>query len=60
MIDAARHAFLDHGVREDRLFYDSFEFGSDVPVSILTQPPTQVPVSISQGYTCECLSPRKS
>lgn len=38
MIDAARHAFLEHGVREDRLFYDSFEFGSDVPVSILTQP----------------------
>lgn len=38
MIDAAKHAFLDHGVRENRLFYDSFEFGSDVPVSILTQP----------------------
>lgn len=38
MIDAARHSFLDHGVREERLFYDSFEFGSDVPVSILTRP----------------------
>jgi len=38
MIDAARHAFADHGVRTDRLFYDSFEFGSDVPVSILKQP----------------------
>jgi CDP-4-dehydro-6-deoxyglucose reductase len=38
MIDAARHAFLDHGVQEERLFYDSFEFGSDVPVSILKRP----------------------
>lgn len=38
MIDAARHAFADKGVREDRLYYDSFEFGSDVPVSILAQP----------------------
>ena len=38
MIDAARHTFLERGVREVRLFYDSFEFGSDVPVSILTQP----------------------
>ncbi|NRB71065.1 MAG: CDP-6-deoxy-delta-3,4-glucoseen reductase [Xanthomonadales bacterium] len=38
MIDAARHAFVEHGCREDRLFYDSFEFGSDVPVSILAKP----------------------
>ena len=29
MIDAARHAFLDHGVQEERLFYDSFDFAAD-------------------------------
>ncbi len=38
MIDAARHAFQDKGIREGRLYYDSFEFGSDVPVSILARP----------------------
>jgi len=38
MIDVARHSFIERGVQEDRLFYDSFEFGSDVPVSILTRP----------------------
>lgn len=38
MVDVAKHRFLEHGVREDRLFYDSFEFGSDVPVSILKRP----------------------
>lgn len=26
MIDAARHAFLQHGLPEDRLYYDSFDF----------------------------------
>ena len=26
MIDAARHAFLGHGLPEDRLYYDSFDF----------------------------------
>ncbi len=31
MIHAARHDFLDGGVPEDRLFYDSFDFGPDVP-----------------------------
>ena len=35
MIDAARHAFLDAGLPEERLFYDAFEFGPDVPVSVL-------------------------
>ena len=35
MIDTARHAFLDAGLPEDRLFYDAFEFGPDVPVSVL-------------------------
>jgi CDP-4-dehydro-6-deoxyglucose reductase len=38
MIDAARHAFVDAGVDRQRLFYDSFEFGSDVPVKILARP----------------------
>jgi CDP-4-dehydro-6-deoxyglucose reductase len=38
MIDVARHAFMDHGVPRRRLFYDSFEFGADVPVQILAQP----------------------
>jgi len=38
MIDIAKHCFLEQGVREDRLYYDSFEFGSDVPVSILKRP----------------------
>jgi CDP-4-dehydro-6-deoxyglucose reductase len=38
MIDAARHAFSSQGALEDRLFYDSFEFGSDVPVRILARP----------------------
>ncbi|WP_376696249.1 CDP-6-deoxy-delta-3,4-glucoseen reductase [Wenzhouxiangella sp. EGI_FJ10305] len=31
MIHAARPAFLDAGVPEDRLFYDSFDFAPDVP-----------------------------
>jgi CDP-4-dehydro-6-deoxyglucose reductase len=38
MIDAAKHAFLDHGLPENRLFYDSFEFGLDVPVQVLKKP----------------------
>jgi CDP-4-dehydro-6-deoxyglucose reductase len=38
MIDAARHAFTEHGLPEDRLFYDSFEFGLDVPVRVLARP----------------------
>ncbi len=33
MIHAARHDFIDAGVHEDRLFYDSFDFGPDVPPS---------------------------
>lgn len=31
MIHAARKAFLGAGVAEDHLFYDSFDFGPDVP-----------------------------
>lgn len=38
MIDAAKHTFFDHGVEERRLFYDSFEFGLDVPVRVLARP----------------------
>ncbi len=38
MIDTARHAFPEQGLAEDRLFYDSFEFGADVPFEILAEP----------------------
>lgn len=38
MIDAARAAFLHHGLDSERLFYDSFEFGLDVPVKVLARP----------------------
>ena len=35
---ALEAAFAEHGVREDRLYYDSFEFGLDVPVRVLAKP----------------------
>ncbi len=38
MIESAKKAFAKAGVNEDRLFYDSFEFGLDVPVSVLSRP----------------------
>ena len=38
MIEAAKVAFIEHGLPEDRLFYDSFEFGLDVPVRVLARP----------------------
>ena len=38
MIDSAKRAFLKARVEEGRLFYDSFEFGLDVPVSVLVKP----------------------
>jgi len=38
MIDAARHAFRERGLNPDRLYYDSFEFGLDVPVRVLARP----------------------
>jgi len=38
MIDAARNAFEDHGARPRRIFFDSFEFGLDVPVRVLARP----------------------
>jgi len=33
MVSAARSVFLAAGVPEDRLFYDSFDFAPDVPIS---------------------------
>ncbi|MEJ8567294.1 CDP-6-deoxy-delta-3,4-glucoseen reductase [Elongatibacter sediminis] len=38
MIDTARPALLEAGLTPDRLFYDSFEFGVDVPVRVLARP----------------------
>jgi CDP-4-dehydro-6-deoxyglucose reductase len=38
MIEAAKKAFALHGLVGDRLFYDSFEFGLDVPVRVLAKP----------------------
>ena len=38
MIDAGKLAFLQHGLPERSLHYDSFEFGLDVPVRILARP----------------------
>jgi CDP-4-dehydro-6-deoxyglucose reductase len=38
MIETAKHEFSEHGVPDDRLFYDSFEFGLDVPVRVLARP----------------------
>jgi len=38
MIEAARHEFLANDLPESRLFYDSFEFGADVPVDVLAEP----------------------
>ena len=38
MIDAAKPAFDKAGLDQDRLYYDSFEFGVDVPVRVLARP----------------------
>jgi CDP-4-dehydro-6-deoxyglucose reductase len=38
MIDAARNAFAECNLDKQRLFYDSFEFGLDVPVRVLARP----------------------
>ena len=35
MIDTARHRFVDAGLPEDRLYYDSFEYAPDVLAQIL-------------------------
>ena len=38
MIDASRTAFLEHGAKKRRIFFDSFEFGLDVPIRVLAKP----------------------
>lgn len=38
MIDAGRAAFLENGADKRRIFFDSFEFGLDVPVRVLAKP----------------------
>ena len=38
MIDAARITFAECNLDNQRLFYDSFEFGLDVPVRVLARP----------------------
>lgn len=38
MIEISKRTFIEHGVPENRLFYDSFEFGLDVPVRVLARP----------------------
>jgi len=37
MIDAGRSAFLEHGADSRRIFFDSFEFGLDVPIRVLAR-----------------------
>jgi len=36
--DAGRAAFLENGAEKRRIFFDSFEFGLDVPVRVLAKP----------------------
>ena len=38
MIEVAKKCFARRGLSPDRLFYDSFEFGLDVPVRVLAKP----------------------
>ncbi len=38
MIDASRAAFIEHNADRQRIFFDSFEFGLDVPVRVLAKP----------------------
>ena len=37
MIDASRDAFLENGAEKRRIFFDSFEFGLDVPIRVLAK-----------------------
>ena len=37
MIDASRIAFLENGAEKRRIFFDSFEFGLDVPIRVLAK-----------------------
>jgi CDP-4-dehydro-6-deoxyglucose reductase len=38
MIETAKKVFIQHALPDDRMFYDSFEFGLDVPVRVLARP----------------------
>jgi len=38
MVETGRTAFLEHGAEKRRIFFDSFEFGLDVPVRVLKKP----------------------
>ncbi|MFC1689027.1 CDP-6-deoxy-delta-3,4-glucoseen reductase [Pseudomonadota bacterium] len=38
MIETARREFIEHQLPAERLYYDSFEFGIDVPVRVLARP----------------------
>jgi CDP-4-dehydro-6-deoxyglucose reductase len=38
MIDAGRTAFIAHSAEKRRIYFDSFEFGLDVPVRVLAKP----------------------
>ena len=38
MIETAKKEVSEHGLPTERLFYDSFEFGLDVPVRVLARP----------------------
>jgi CDP-4-dehydro-6-deoxyglucose reductase len=38
MVETAKRVFVQHALPEDRMFYDSFEFGLDVPVRVLAKP----------------------
>jgi CDP-4-dehydro-6-deoxyglucose reductase len=37
MIDVSRSAFIGHGAEQRRIFFDSFEFGLDVPIRVLAK-----------------------
>jgi CDP-4-dehydro-6-deoxyglucose reductase len=37
MIDVSRKAFIEHGAEKGRIFFDSFEFGLDVPIRVLAK-----------------------
>ncbi|MBT8070954.1 MAG: CDP-6-deoxy-delta-3,4-glucoseen reductase [Xanthomonadales bacterium] len=37
MVDTGRAAFIENGAKERRIFFDSFEFGLDVPVRVLAK-----------------------
>ena len=38
MVETGRNAFIAHGAEKRRIFFDSFEFGLDVPVRVLARP----------------------